>query len=254
MAFGVSASGYGTGGYKAPQASYNGMTYDAARGGYVRTPAVGTSAHAATTKPKFMEAPTGEVYQYNETSGGWDNRGTFGGGGSGGGSGSGGGGGARNPRNDEDINRLIEEIRSSGGDYEPPQIPVVTSGDQTKPFDEKAQAAAYGAAKERTGLAMQAAMRGLKANLMQRGITGSGIDADMQGRIYGGGLSDLANTDRQLAEEAADRAFSAEQSNTDRTIRQNTTNADYLERQRAAKAQEWERKMELISRLTSLKY
>lgn len=233
-----------------------GMGYDAQAGGYTALPPqIGTAAHASSTQPKFTTSPMGEVFQYNDTSGGWDLRGTM--------PGSDGGGarartasgaGAASTRDTSGIDSLINEIRSSGGDYVAPQIPVVNSGDMTKPYDEAAQSAQYGAAKERTGLAMQAAMRGLMANLQRRGISGSGIDADKTGDIYAGGLGQLAATDRQMAEEASDRAFTSEQSNTDRTIRQNTTNADYTERQRILKAQEWEKKLEMISRLTSLKY
>ena len=255
----TAASGYGV---KAPTylgkdpLAPAGTQYNARAGGYTALPPeIGTGAHASSTQPKFTTSPMGEVFQYNDKSGGWDLRGTMPGiDGGGGGSRASGGSGGAGTRDTTDIDRLIDEIRSSGGDYEPPQIPVTTSGDMHKPYDEAAQSAQYGAAKERTGLAMQAAMRGLKANMLQRGITGSGIDADKMGDIYGAGLGQLASTDRQMAEESSDRAFTAEQSNTDRTIRQNTTNADYLERQRLTKAQEWERKLEMISRLTSLKY
>lgn len=244
---GMAATGFGGGGLSpvgAPYGqTYNGMTWDAQRGGYVKPkPSVGTQEHAASTKPQSTVDPMGNAFTYNQNSGNWDligqvpgsqvdPRASSGGGGTKSGGGSGGGGGM----DDAAFQALLNEIKS-GGTYAPPEVPIVKSG-STEPYDRAAESAAYGRAKERTGLAMQAAMRGLKGTLMQRGITGSGIDAESMGGVFESGLGELADTDRQLAEEAADRAFTSEQANTDREIGQRRSNADYQERARQTEAQ-----------------
>lgn len=86
----------------------------------------------------------------------------------------------------------------------------------TSPADLASENAGYGRAKERTGLAMQSALKGLRGAMASRGISGSGIEATGTASVYGGGVGDLAETDRQMAEQGAGRAFTANQSALDR--------------------------------------
>ncbi len=76
-------------------------------------------------------------------------------------------------------------------------------------YNPAADAATYGRAKERTGLAMQSAIKGLRENMAERWMTGpgNGLEAKGLGDIYDAGLGDLAETDRQLAEGTAARGF-----------------------------------------------
>lgn len=207
-----------------------GYTWDPMRGVYT-TPTSRAAAdvqHAADTRPQFVTSPSGTIYRYDYNSnpgmtGQWTtvgqvDRGT----------GTASGGTASASADDAQrkaaIDSLMAQIRSMQGGYTAPQIPVVTSKKDNDPYDAAAENASYAAARERTGLAMQAALKGLHSSLAQRGIVGSGIDADKTADVYSGGLGDLAATDRQLAEQRADRAFTAEQSNTDRIIGQNEFN------------------------------
>jgi hypothetical protein len=142
--------------------------------------------------------------------------------------GGGGDGGGGDARRRSALDALAREIR---GGYQPQRVPapdVITSG-STEPYDRAAEAASYGRAKERTGLAAQAAMKGLRGQMSRRGIGGSGLEGEATGRLFEAGLGDLAETDRTLAEGAAGRAFTAEQANTDRRIGQTHYNTD-LER------------------------
>jgi len=86
------------------------------------------------------------------------------------------------------------------------------------PYDPAADAATYGRAKERTGLAAQSAIRGLRSSLSGRGVTGAGIERANTGQIFGGALDNLAETDRQLAENTATRRFSAGESAAGRAV------------------------------------
>lgn len=70
-----------------------------------------------------------------------------------------------------------------------------------------ADASTYGRAKERTGLAAQSAIKGLRETLASRGLLGSGLEAQETAKVYSGGLSDLAETDRQQAEQNTERDF-----------------------------------------------
>lgn len=153
--------------------------------------------------------------------------GGYGGGGGYGGPGGGGGGGgsAPSPRatgNTDEITRLISEIRSSSPT---PQIPITTS-QSTQPYDDAADRAAYGKAKESTGLATQSALKALREQLNSRGLgEGSGLEGEMTTGLIRGGLGQLADTDRALAAGSAQRAYSANQADTDRIISQNEFNA-----------------------------
>jgi hypothetical protein len=107
-----------------------------------------------------------------------------------------------------------------------PHIPVHQTGNVTDPYDRAAEAASYGRAKERTGMAMQAAMKGLRGSMARRGIGGSGIEAERTGGLYEAGLGQLGEADRTLAEAAAGRAYDSEQRNVDRRNRNEEYNAD----------------------------
>lgn len=156
------------------------------------------------------------------------------GGASGGGSRAGGGSYASSSAtggNSAEIERLIAEIRStSNPTADAPQIP----GPSPSPsYDPAADRATYGAAKERTGLATQAALRALRESLNQRGLVdqggrNSGIEAELTQGLIRGGLGELANTDRQLAETGAQRQYDAGQRDIDRTIDVNKFNASSI--------------------------
>lgn len=139
---------------------------------------------------------------------------------------------AQQPRDTSGITELINQIRSTNPPtYQAPQIDVTTSGAKGgSPYDMAGENAAYGAAKERTGLATQAALKSLREQLSSRGIGGSGIESEMTTGLIKGGLGELANTDRQLAEQRAGRAFTAGQADTDRTIDQNKFNASLTDK------------------------
>lgn len=180
------------------------------------------------------------------------------GGGSGYGYGGGGGGGsapgsgsqpASNPWQNE-IQSLISELRSSQPST-PTTAPIV-GGTGGSPYDMAAETAAYGRAKERTGLATQSALKSMREQMAVRGISGSGIEAEMMGDVYNAGLGDLAETDRQLAEKRAGRAFTAEQSNIDRLIQQQQFNANTINAGTAGSAQERLARLGLMAQLMKL--
>jgi hypothetical protein len=101
----------------------------------------------------------------------------------------------------------------------------------------------YAKAKERTGLQAQAAMRGLSAHLQRRGISGSGIDAEMSADVYGKGVQSIADIDRRLASDAAGRQFDASKLNAGWQLEAAQANQSAQERQ-----------MELLARLVSMRY
>lgn len=92
-------------------------------------------------------------------------------------------------------------------------VPPASTGSPMSPYDMAAENAAYGTAKEHTGNEAQAALKGLRATMAQRGIGGSGIEASNTRGIFEGALGEQANTDRSLAENRANRVYGAEQSN-----------------------------------------
>lgn len=102
-----------------------------------------------------------------------------------------------------------------GGGTAPGMAPAGTAPVQS-PEELAAENASYGRAKERTGLAMQGALKGLRGVMASRGIGGSGIEASETGKVFSGGLGELADTDRQMAEQGATRAFTAGQAGLDR--------------------------------------
>lgn len=177
--------------------------------------------------------------------------GTGGGGGStgsgGGGYGSGGGGGSTNPLTAE-IERLIAEIRGGTQPNVHPQLPGIVDGGPNG-YDPAATRASYARAKERTGLAAQSAMRSLRESMGQRGISGSGIEAEMTGRIHEAGLGELADHDRGMAEAEAGRAFQAGQSRIDRLINQYQFNANL---QNNSQQQTWQNNLSKWSLLAQL--
>ena len=106
-------------------------------------------------------------------------------------------------------------------------------GSATPSYDPAADAATYGRAKESTGMAMQAALRGLREAMASRGISGSGIEARGTADIFGQGVGALAETDRQLAEGTASRGFTAGESarNRNEGARQFNVSAGQRERE-----------------------
>jgi hypothetical protein len=81
-----------------------------------------------------------------------------------------------------------------------------------------ADTATYGRAKERTGKATSSALKGLRETLASRGLLGSGIEASETGKVFSSGLSDLAETNRQMAERGAQRDYEASQAQKDRDL------------------------------------
>lgn len=112
-----------------------------------------------------------------------------------GGSGGGGGGGGA----------IGGGSGAGGGTGGSPGVPPAGGGGIPAVSD--ADRAFYTRAKENTGQTLSAAQRGLSEQMQQRGITGSGIEARGLTELFEAGQGDLAETDRQLAEGGADRAY-----------------------------------------------
>lgn len=120
---------------------------------------------------------------------------------------------------------LISAIRSASQPYQPQQTPVVTSGaNGGSPYDLAGENAAYASAKDKIGQSTAAAVRGLRNMLADTGSLGAGSGNAAIAGLYRSGVGQLADTTRQLAEQRAGRAFTAGQSDTDRTISQNQFN------------------------------
>lgn len=191
--------------------------------------------------PQYSTSPTGAVSQYNPSSGTWMPSGVVG----------------QSEANfqqslgpsskdiwahdmavadrDKALNSIKALMDSQGGapSATAPQIPEYR-GSASSPYDMAAENAAYGAAKERTGAALQSALKGLKGVMAARGISGSGIEGGETRQLFESGLSDLAGTDRQLAEQRASRAFTAGQSDVDRMINTQEFNASLTANQTRA--------------------
>lgn len=186
-----------TGGFVNPGTGFSGRTAEVAG----QSP----QERAAATRPLYETSPTGDVTQFNYDTGGWDRVGTVGGAtmGAAGTRAAGGGGADQNA-----LNALLAEIR---GKPQPVRLsPTPAPEREGDPYDRTAESAAYTSAKERTGLAMQSALKGLRGVARGRGISGSTIEGDLIQKLFGQGLGELAGTDRQLAEKFADRSFDAE--------------------------------------------
>lgn len=172
--------------------------------------------------PQWTTSPTGAVFRFNAGTRQWDPSGQltvqpneYG---------SSGAPGAYAGRHNPALDALIRQVQSqSATPFTPPRV---TAHLAPLHLDAAQQAATYGAAKERTGNALQAAMRGLQSQLASRGLTGTSIDADRSAQLFGSGLTDLANTDRQQAEQDASRLFATEGVNTDRLNQADTLNAN----------------------------
>lgn len=187
-----------TGSYVNPQTGYFGRTAE--------TAGQAPQERAAATVPMSVTDPLGRVDKFNYETGAWDLGGYIPPGGTPGTSPSTRGG--RGGVDQNALNALLAEIRGAGSATR--IQPSATTAREGDPYDRTSEAATYGAAKERTGLAMQAAMKGLQGSMAGRGIRGSTIHGDALGGVYEAGLGELAGTDRQLAEKFADRSFTAE--------------------------------------------
>ena len=132
-----------------------------------------------------------------------------------------------------------------------PPITAEQSG-SNEPYDRAAEAAIYGRGKERTGQAMQAALRGLSSQMAARGITGSGIEGDKIAEVFSAGLGELGDLDTQLAHEAAGRAFEGEQLNVDRRNTTNQFNAELERWYQQAQADQQRQRLSMLAQLTSL--
>jgi hypothetical protein len=154
------------------------------------------------------------------------------------------------------LQALIDQAKttiSQQPTYTAPQIPITTSSTSvTDPYDRAAETASYASAKDSTGQAMQSAMKGLQANLASRGLIGSGVEAAALSNLYSTGLSQLGETDRGLAENAANRAFTANQSNTDRTIAQQEFNAGQQATAQSAAQSSWAAQLQALLSLAGL--
>lgn len=133
----------------------------------------------------------------------------------------------------------------------PPPAPLAERVES--PYDMAAERAGYGAAKERIGMAMQRALQGLKAAMAQRGIRGSTIERAGLENVFGGGLSDLAGVDRQLAENRADRAFTAEQTDLTRADRGREFDASFGQTEASRKQDAAMANLDRILRLYSMR-
>jgi hypothetical protein len=70
-----------------------------------------------------------------------------------------------------------------------------------------AEAAAFGRAKDRTGLATQGLLRSIRNQMARRGISGSGIEADMTGDALMGGFGEIGEVIRDQAIEGLQRRY-----------------------------------------------
>jgi hypothetical protein len=93
-----------------------------------------------------------------------------------------------------------------GGTYYSPPSSSTASG-----YQDTADSKAYARAKDNTGAALAASLKGLQATMAARGISGSGIEGAETEKLFQGGLSDLANTDATQAGKTAEHAFTDEQ-------------------------------------------
>jgi hypothetical protein len=73
-----------------------------------------------------------------------------------------------------------------------------------------AMAAAYGAAKDRVGRNSEAAIRSLRNVMQQRGISGSGIEAEGTANILGSATSELGGISRDIAGKELQRKYQTE--------------------------------------------
>lgn len=110
---------------------------------------------------------------------------------------------------------IAAQLQQSTG-YSPSGTTTPPPVEGASPEELAAENAGYGRAKERTGLAMQSAMKGLRGAMASRGISGSGIEASGMADVYGGGVGALAETDRTMAEGSAQRSFTRNEANKDR--------------------------------------
>jgi len=142
------------------------------------------------------------------------------------------------------LSALEAQVRGQMGQSgQPSQTPVVTS---KFTGNEAADRAVYGGAKERIGLALKSALKGLRESMSSRGLAGSGIEGEATGNLYANSLGDLADTDRALATANGDRLFQSGQADTDRTINQNQFNAGALERAQANARAGTDRSLEML--------
>lgn len=111
---------------------------------------------------------------------------------------------------------ISAQLQQNTGYSAPGAAPAPAAVEGPSPDELAAENAGYGRAKERTGLAMQSAMKGLRGAMASRGIGGSGIEATEMGNVFAGGVGDLAETDRTMAEGAAGRSFTRNEANKDR--------------------------------------
>ncbi len=105
------------------------------------------------------------------------------------------------------IRNMFGEINTPGSSTPGTATATPPTGSTAPAGATDADRAYYTRAKESTGNAMQAAMRGLDEDMNRRGISGSGIQAQGLTELYEGGLGELAEADRDLAEGGAERAY-----------------------------------------------
>jgi hypothetical protein len=159
---------------------------------------------------------------------------------------SGGAGTGSNPA----LDGLLAEIRNQ-------QTPTITAPSYTPTkvssgISPEANAATYGAAKEKIGLEMQAAMHGLRGSLAQRGIVGTGIDAEEQGKVYTQGLGQLGGVNRQIAADDAQRQLTADTTNAAASNQAGQFNASENLAAQQANAQAQQQRQNILLQLASL--
>jgi hypothetical protein len=164
-----------------------------------------------------------------------------------------GGTGPRSTRNTGmPIDGLLAQIKSQ--QFIPSRPPAAQPARTGGQYDEAAERAAYGGAKESTGLAMQSALKGLSAQMAQRGIRGSTIERGGLEQIFSGGLSDLAGTDRQIAEKRSNRAFDAENMDLARNENARQFDTDFYQTEAQREQSATSDKLQLLLRAYGLAY
>lgn len=206
-----------------------GTSYDPTLGGFVSalTKAKNTQDLGGASAPQYNTSPLGEVDKFvasgdGGSGGSWQNVGQLPGTGPKAAQGL----SQTNPEKLAAYNALASQIQGSTG-YTPTPLPDSTAASDTSTTDAAGDAAAYGQAKERGALETQSALKGLQEHLASMGLAGSGAAGVATGKVYEQGLTNLADTDRQLAEQHASQAFTASQSAASRNEGAREFNANF---------------------------
>lgn len=166
---------------------------------------------------QYQTDPTGVVHQFNARSGTWTPVGIA--------------GQASAVARQQGLQGLLSAFNSGGvgGGYSPAQVSGADFIPSPMPsgtaFDPAAEAAIYGKAKEKIGQQGSAALRSLRNALGARGISGGGSERALTSGIYDKMQGELSDTDRAIATDSANKAWQAEQMNSEQGFEAGQANA-----------------------------